>query len=456
MRYAYGGGLPSFFAIDWNNYSTYWIKKCDKINLENNRSEKMERKGFTLIELLAVIVILSVIALIATPLVMKTIEDSKKSSFKISVQNMIRAMKTEQAMQDYISLSYQFPLTENTTLKLDGDTSKWQGESSIDEDGKTVVAIYNGTYCAHKKRKENEVVLTKVGSKQECIELSKTILPVLAVAESGRSATSKFLNGPITRESIESIRFSAKLETSGTVTGSFDVSDKKDGSVVAYYSDNDNNGFYELVIAGEEGVAANASSKGLFSSLINVTIIDTTNFDTSNVTDMSYMFAYDNNLTSLDLSHFDTSNVTNMDEMFNNCNSLTNLDLSHFDTSKVTNMYEMFFACTSLISLDLSNFDTSNVTNMGEMFYNCNKLTNLDLRNFDTSNVTSMGGMFSRCRSLTNLDIRNMAFETVTNYSSMFSFVISGVSIIVRDSTAKTFIEARLSEVGRTGIVTIG
>lgn len=41
----------------------------------------MKRKGFTLIELLAVIVILAVIALIATPMILGMIESTKKGAF---------------------------------------------------------------------------------------------------------------------------------------------------------------------------------------------------------------------------------------------------------------------------------------------------------------------------------------------------------------------------------------
>ena len=40
----------------------------------------MNKKGFTLIELLAVIVILAIIALIATPIVLNIIADSKENS----------------------------------------------------------------------------------------------------------------------------------------------------------------------------------------------------------------------------------------------------------------------------------------------------------------------------------------------------------------------------------------
>ena len=130
--------------------------------------------------------------------------------------------------------------------------------------------------------------------------------------------------------------------------------------------------------------------------------------NTSNVTDMSYMFRLCSSLTSLDLSSFDTSNVTDMGEMFSGCRSLTSLDVSYFDTSNVTNMYEMFDGCSSLTSLDLSSFDTSNVTNLGGMFYCCSSLTSLNLSNFDTSKVTDMWQMFAGCSSLTSLDFRNL------------------------------------------------
>ena len=57
----------------------------------------MKSKGFTLIELLAVIVILAVIALIATPLIMGTITKAKKNAFIDTANGIIKAVEHYQA-----------------------------------------------------------------------------------------------------------------------------------------------------------------------------------------------------------------------------------------------------------------------------------------------------------------------------------------------------------------------
>ena len=99
--------------------------------------------------------------------------------------------------------------------------------------------------------------------------------------------------------------------------------------------------------------------------------IDLSNFDTSKVTDMTYMFADCGDLEQLDVSHFDTSNVTDMTGMFDGCKSLQQLDLSHFDTSKVRNANYMFYDCKNLQNLDLSHFDISNIVHASEIFDGC-------------------------------------------------------------------------------------
>jgi len=123
------------------------------------------------------------------------------------------------------------------------------------------------------------------------------------------------------------------------------------------------------------------------------------NIDTSNVTDMNYMFNACYALTDLDISCFDTSNVTNMISMFALCESLTNLDVSHFDTSKVTHMSNMFKYCKSLTNLDLSNFDTRKGKYMGYMFSDSSNLKTIYVTEgkWSTSQATDVSYMFSGC-----------------------------------------------------------
>ncbi|MBE6138491.1 MAG: type II secretion system protein [Firmicutes bacterium] len=54
----------------------------------------MKKKGFTLIELLAVIVVLAIIALIATPIVMNVISNASKGAAERSADNYVKAVET--------------------------------------------------------------------------------------------------------------------------------------------------------------------------------------------------------------------------------------------------------------------------------------------------------------------------------------------------------------------------
>ena len=77
----------------------------------------MKRRGFTLIELLAVIVVLAIIALIATPIVMNTIKSAKKGAAERSADSYIGAVETVVA-----------------TKRLDGNEVP-DGTYTINEDG---------------------------------------------------------------------------------------------------------------------------------------------------------------------------------------------------------------------------------------------------------------------------------------------------------------------------------
>ena len=153
-----------------------------------------------------------------------------------------------------------------------------------------------------------------------------------------------------------------------------------------------------------------------------LTQLNLSNFNTSQITDMSSMFAGCEKLTELDLSNFDTHKVTNMSGMFDYCKKLTKLNLSNFNTSKVINMSFMFEDCSALTQLDISNFDTSNVIEMYSMFCICEELTQPDISNFDISNVTDMHGMFYNCAKLAIIYVSDKwNVNKVTISDNMFS-----------------------------------
>jgi surface protein len=87
------------------------------------------------------------------------------------------------------------------------------------------------------------------------------------------------------------------------------------------------------------------------------------------------MFNLCTNLTSLNISNFDISNVKSIDRMFANCYNLTTLDISSFNTANVTSMPYVFFKCSSLKTIFVSNlWDVSKVTYSDNMFYECTQL----------------------------------------------------------------------------------
>ena len=101
------------------------------------------------------------------------------------------------------------------------------------------------------------------------------------------------------------------------------------------------------------------------------------------------------------IEHLNTSEVTDMDWMFYNCKHLTSIDVSGFNTANATSMIAMFAGCSALATLDLTSFNTSNVTNMQLMFSGCTSLTTIYVDyTWTTEAVTESGDMFKDCTSL--------------------------------------------------------
>ena len=112
----------------------------------------MKKKGFTLIELLAVIVLLAVVALIATPQIFKLIEEGQKNAFVRSVEGIVRTVRLDNSKHDYLVSNYT--VTNGVIQNQKGEVIKHEGGRHedgmvyINERGAVNYAIHNAKWCA--------------------------------------------------------------------------------------------------------------------------------------------------------------------------------------------------------------------------------------------------------------------------------------------------------------------
>ena len=102
-----------------------------------------------------------------------------------------------------------------------------------------------------------------------------------------------------------------------------------------------------------------------------------------------YSWFYDmENLVSITgIEYLNTSQVTNMAYMFNNCSKLRTLDLTHFDVSKVTTMVRMFQNSSALTTIMCNNdWYSEKVVSSTNMFGNCTSLVGAVAYSDDNSN----------------------------------------------------------------------
>ena len=114
----------------------------------------------------------------------------------------------------------------------------------------------------------------------------------------------------------------------------------------------------------------------------------------SNINDCHSMFSGCSQITEIDLSNFNSSEITSISSMFEGCTKLQYINFTNFGTSKVINMADTFMHCWKLVSIDLSGFDTSKVENMKYMFYSCSSLVSLNVSSFNTSKIDDIDPCF--------------------------------------------------------------
>ncbi len=118
-----------------------------------------------------------------------------------------------------------------------------------------------------------------------------------------------------------------------------------------------------------------------------------------------------------DMSCLCTTNVTDMTELFADNYPDFNQDISSWDLSNVTSTRDMFRKAFNF-NQPIGNWDVSKVTDMAGMFFFAEKF-NQNLGNWNVSNVKKMHYMFREAK-IFNGDISRWNVSNVDNFYSMF------------------------------------
>lgn len=187
---------------------------------------------------------------------------------------------------------------------------------------------------------------------------------------------------------------------------------------------------------GKLHLPINASTCSFMFVDINVSEIDLTEFDTTNIVDMDYMFLEADlgdcfslgsptnaqaNTPGRNILTLNTEGVTSMSGMFKDC-KVKHLDLSSLRTNNVTDFSDMFCSCNDLIDLNVDGFDTSKAKDFHGMFQGCIKLTQLNVKHFNVDNVLHMSCLFSKCLRLKVIDLESWDFSQVSDANEMFAY----------------------------------
>ena len=200
----------------------------------------MKKKGFTLIELLAVIVVLAIIALIATPIVMNTIKSAKKGAAERSADSYIGAVETVVATErlDGNILEGEY------LIQTDGNLCPTSGCGENDKDKIIIdvkgtkpssgkITISNGN--VDKKSSEMtigdyDVSYDEENKKYEAVKLETYKIAYKLTNVSGSNVTS------ITTKDVKTLKFIAnsgyQLPASVTVSGATYTWNKETGELV--------------------------------------------------------------------------------------------------------------------------------------------------------------------------------------------------------------------------------
>ena len=195
--------------------------------------------------------------------------------------------------------------------------------------------------------------------------------------------------------------------------------------------------FVNLKTVDFSGIDLNAIYN-LENSFYRCTSLQSINFGSNtfpNVTSFKGMFFECSNLESV-IGQFTMNSANNLQNMFSGCSKLKSLDTSKWDTKNVTNMYGLFGNNFQLGDIDVSNWNVSKVTNMELMFTSCYNIHNLNMTNWSLNSNVNITKMFYSVKQSPLLLLTND--EKLLNYDYDYAWRIPyGPNLIGNGGTFK-------------------
>ncbi len=419
------------------------------------------KKGFTLVELLAVIAILAILVIIALPNIMNMFNSAKKSTF-VSEAKIIYGAAEQEYVKDSFSSSgkrvYAKSPEKKCAKELDANIKdNLYYYIEIDSSGKvTKFYMYDDSYQYSKEKydlKKSDIDTNEVYDSSEAKEkIVITCDDVLYISNDSNNADNeyafmidgenlnirmkKIANPDLTDvvvntedQNIVAIKRSPTPPSEDNMQEINIVSTSASKKPVYMWYDINDKTLYYYTEASK--ILLNKDCTNTFRHLRALTDISgLSDFDTSNVTNMSGMFSRAHSLEDISpIANWNTKRVTNMSSLFLGTRSdpmiISSLKpLSNWDTSSLTDMSYTFQCNIGYTTLEgLENWDTSKVTSLFCTFLMNKNLTTLKgIENFDTSNVTNMSCAFHECHKLTDASaIENWDVSKVEYMYNMFN-----------------------------------
>lgn len=117
----------------------------------------------------------------------------------------------------------------------------------------------------------------------------------------------------------------------------------------------------------------------------------------------------------LDVSNWEVSNATNISYMFRDLRNVEEIKVDNWNVTEIRKFVGVFSLCKNLKKINLSNWNPRSAQTMKYMFNDCENLESIgDVSNWNLKQALDLHKMFAKCRML-KLDISSWRFNKKAN-----------------------------------------